>query len=102
MTYSNTSEAIEALAYQIGENVYLDVAKWHLYLRDAKLHTPLAEQIYTLIDDNRLSKQAVIEILTNMKVDIGGGRRRLPMVDFLPDSCVRDLMMLLEDYQANL
>ena len=40
MTYSGTSKAIEDLAVAIGDKVYLDVAKWHLYLQDAKLHTP--------------------------------------------------------------
>ena len=38
MAYSNTSEAIEALAQDIAENVYIDIAKWHLYLGDAKLN----------------------------------------------------------------
>ncbi|MGL6338716.1 MAG: DUF3181 family protein, partial [Waterburya sp.] len=34
-----TTQEIEALAAQIGENVYIDIAKWHLYLNDAHLHT---------------------------------------------------------------
>ncbi|BAU43893.1 DUF3181 family protein [Leptolyngbya sp. O-77] len=40
MAYSNSSEAIEALAAELGKEVYIDVAKWHLYLRDAHLNTP--------------------------------------------------------------
>jgi hypothetical protein len=37
----NTAEAIERFAAEIGEQVYIDVAKWHLYLKDAHLHTAL-------------------------------------------------------------
>lgn len=46
MVKANTREIIEALAAEIGENVYMDIAKWHLYLSDAHLHTVLAEQLY--------------------------------------------------------
>lgn len=31
---------IERLAAEIGRDIYMDVAKWHLYLADAKLATP--------------------------------------------------------------
>ncbi|NET47260.1 MAG: DUF3181 family protein, partial [Merismopedia sp. SIO2A8] len=51
MAMANTTEAIEALAAEIGENIYIDVAKWHLYLRDAHLHTAIAEQIYPMVVD---------------------------------------------------
>ncbi|HAX78262.1 MAG TPA: thylakoid-associated protein, partial [Cyanobacteria bacterium UBA11372] len=46
MAKTNTTESIEALAAEIGENVYMDIAKWHLYLREAHLHTLLAERMY--------------------------------------------------------
>lgn len=102
MAYGNTSESIEALAYQIAENIYIDVAKWHLYLGDAKLHIPLAEQLFPLIDDNRLSEANVNEVLQNMRISIGGGRQQLPLMQLIPQSCQSDLMQLLEDYQAQL
>ena len=41
---------IEKLAAEIGENIYIDVAKWHLYLAEAHLHTQLAEQLYPLLE----------------------------------------------------
>ncbi|PSN19904.1 thylakoid-associated protein [filamentous cyanobacterium CCP5] len=102
MAYGNTSEAIEALAYQIAENVYLDVAKWHLYLGDAKLHIPLAERLYPLLDENRLSESAVNEVLQTMRIPIGGGRQQLAIASLIPNSCQADLMKLLEDYQDQL
>ncbi|MFM6515410.1 MAG: DUF3181 family protein, partial [Microcystis panniformis] len=36
---ANTTQDIENLAAQIGDNIYIDVAKWHLYLREAHLHS---------------------------------------------------------------
>ena len=45
MAKTNTSQAIESLAAEIGNNVYIDIAKWHLYLREAHLHTVVAERV---------------------------------------------------------
>lgn len=102
MAYSSTSEAIEALAVEIGENIYLDIAKWHLYLGDAKLHTPLAEQLYPLLKNKSLSESAVTDVLKSFKVEIGGGRGQVSLLDVMPISGQRDLMRLLEDYQDSL
>jgi len=54
-----STQDIEALAAKIGENVYIDVAKWHLYLNDAHLHTTVAEKVYPLLEDDSLSEDAV-------------------------------------------
>jgi hypothetical protein len=45
MANSQITQAVEALAAEIGENIYVDVAKWHLYLSDAHLHTTVAEKV---------------------------------------------------------
>lgn len=102
MAYYNTSEKIEALAADIGGNIYLDIAKWHLYLREAKLHTLVAERLYPLLQDKNLSENAITNALQSMTVVIGGGRRELPLLDFLPVPCQRELLRLLEDYQDKL
>ena len=51
---ANTQD-IENLAAKIGETVYIDVAKWHLYLNDAKLHVVVAEKAYPLLEDDSLT-----------------------------------------------
>jgi Protein of unknown function (DUF3181) len=94
----NSSEAIERLAAVIGEQVYIDIAKWHLYLNDAHLHTPLAEKIYPLLADGDLSEQAVLDILTTMMVKVGGGKRELPLLELIPLQCQMDLMDALERF----
>lgn len=93
-----SAETLEALAADIGEVVYMDIAQWHLYLNDAKLHTLLAEKFFPLIADNQLSAAAVTEVLKNTEVAIGGGRRKLPLQDLIPTACEADLLRVLEDF----
>lgn len=102
MAYSSTSEAIEALAAEIGENVYMDIAKWHLYLRDAHLHTLLAEQLYPMLQKGTIAENQVDDILTNMSIKLGGGKRELPLADLLPMQSKVHLMDVLEEYQRKL
>jgi hypothetical protein len=102
MAKTNTSEAIEALAAEIGENIYIDIAKWHLYLREAHLHTTVAERVYPLLSNNRLDESQVIKILEDIPVQLGGGKRQVALIDLLPKSCQVNLMDLLEEYQRNL
>jgi hypothetical protein len=99
---ANTTELIESLAAEIGENIYIDVAKWHLYLADAHLHTVVAEKVYPLLEDDRLSEDAVLAILRNIPVKLGGGKVELPLVDLLPMQCQVNLIDLLEEYQRKL
>ena len=102
MATANTSEAIEALAAEIGENIYIDVAKWHLYLREAHLHTVLAEQLYPLLTSGTVEENRVQQILQNIPVKLGGGKREVPLADLLPMQCQVNLMDLLEEYQRKL
>lgn len=94
----NSSEAIERLAATIGEQVYIDISKWHLYLNDAHLHTPLAEKLYPLLVNRDLSEQAVLDILTAMPVKVGGGKREIPLLELIPLQCQMDLMDALERF----
>jgi hypothetical protein len=98
----NNAELLESLAADIGAAVYLDVAKWHLYLNDAKLHQPLAEQLYHLLEDNNLSENAVQQVLQSFSIKLGGGRREIPLADLIPLQCQLDLMDLLEKHQRDL
>lgn len=97
-----TTQEIETLAAQIGENVYIDVAKWHLYLNDAHLHTVVAEKVYPLLEDDSLSEDAVTSILQSIPVKLGGGKTELPLNDLLPMQCKVNLLDLLEEYQKDM
>ncbi len=97
-----STQEIESLAAKIGENIYIDVAKWHLYLDDAKLHTAVAERAYPLLEDNALSEDAVTKILQSISVKLGGGNTELPLLDLLPMQCKVNLLDLLEEYQRDM
>ena len=98
---ANTQD-IETLAAKIGETVYIDVAKWHLYLNDAKLHVVVAEKVYPLLEENSLSEDRVIEILRDIPVKLGGCVTELSLDKLLPMQCKVDLLDLLEEYQQDL
>ena len=102
MARQYSTEEIEKLAAEIGENVYMDIAKWHLYLNDAHLHTPLAEQLYPLLEDRNLQEDRVLQILQEITVKIGGGRSEIALIDLMPMQSQLNLMDLLEEFQRNL
>lgn len=102
MANSQITQQIEALAAEIGENIYIDVAKWHLYLADAHLHTVVAERVYPLLENGSLTAAAVNKILQDIPVQLGGGKTELSLLNLLPGQCETTLMQLLEEYQANL
>jgi len=96
------SQEIDALAAEIGEKVYIDVAKWHLYLSNANLHTVLAEQFYPLLANDELSEEKVLKLLQAIPVKLGGGKREVPLIDLLPMQCQVVLIDLLEEFQRNM
>ncbi|MBP0028125.1 DUF3181 family protein [Roseofilum sp. Guam] len=102
MSRSYPTESIENLAAEIGENVYMDITKWHLYLNDAHLHTPLAERLYPLLAENGLEENKVLEILQEITVKLGGGRSQITLLDLMPMQAQLNLMDLLEEFQSNL
>lgn len=103
MANSTTSEIIEALAAEIGESVYIDIAKWHLYLNDAHLHTVLAERLFPLVSSGAaIQEDDVLNIVQSIPVKVGGGKREIPLLDLLPMQCQVSLIDTLEEFQRNL
>lgn len=99
---ANTTVAIESLAAQIGENVYIDIAKWHLYLRDAHLHTVVAEQLYPMLENGNLDDDKVGQVLQGIPVKLGGGKREVPLADLIPMQSQVHLMDVLEEFQRKM
>ncbi len=102
MANSYTTQDIEKLSADIGENIYIDIAKWHLYLSDAHLHTTVAEQVYPLLEDKRVSEAEISKVLAEIQVNLGGGLRKVPLIDLIPTAVQADLVSLLEKYQNNM
>jgi hypothetical protein len=102
MARTNTTESIEALAAEIGQNVYMDIAKWHLYLSDAHLATIVAERVYPLLTNKTLDESEVVQILEDIPVQLGGGKKQVPLIDLLPTRCQVNLMDILEEFQRSM
>jgi hypothetical protein len=93
-----TSESIEKLAAAIADEVYIDIAKWHLYLGEAHLHTVLAEKFYPMLPDD-INADAVDRVLGSTMVKIGGGKRELPLSDLVPAQAQSTLLKILENFE---
>ncbi len=97
-TQQPSSQQLEQLAAVIGDEVYIDVAKWHLYLRDAKLHTPVAERLAPLVMGQQIEETAVREILNQIPIALGGGQTELPLLQLVPKPCISSLLDRLEEF----
>jgi hypothetical protein len=95
----STTERVEQLAAAIAEDVYIDIAKWHLYLNDAHLHRPLAEKFYPLLLDGKITSTEVNKVLNDMKISVGEGKREIPLIDLIPSSCQNRLLTILEEFE---
>jgi Protein of unknown function (DUF3181) len=95
------SEIIEQLAAAIAEEIYIDVAKWHLYLNDAHLHIPLAESFYSMICElQSINQSDIIKVLTNTNVPIGGGKKAIPLIDLIPNQLQSRLLDIIEEFSG--
>ncbi|XFA72134.1 DUF3181 family protein [Thermosynechococcaceae cyanobacterium Okahandja] len=90
---------IEQLAAAIGGEVYIDVAKWHLYLRDAKLHTPLAEAFLPLLEQGDLNSDQVQAVLQEVTVPLGGGQVSLSLDRLVPPPNQQTLLDVLNRFR---
>jgi len=99
---SASTRQIETLAATIADKIYIDVAKWHLYLGDAKLHTPLAEAFFPDLEDRSIDEAKVEAVLRQTVVPLGGDRTTVPLRDLIPRAVQADLLELLENFQNEL
>ncbi len=98
----STNQDIERLAGELGDQIYLDVAKWHLYLRDAKLHTMLADKLGPIAEAGRISEADVVALLNETVIELGGGKQKLPLADLIPVAGLRRLMDVLDEWSRSL
>lgn len=95
----NNQASIEQLAAAIAEDIYLDIARWHLYLDDAKVHIELATQLWPLIQQRPIDSTQVQQILAKIPITIGNGKQTLPLVQFIPASAETRLLEIFNDLE---
>ena len=72
---------LRELELALGERLYLQLAGWHLYLKDAGLAQTLAMECAARLDQG--AEIAARQALEAVQVPIGGGATRLPMARFV-------------------
>eukprot|EP00200_Dunaliella_tertiolecta_P005285 CAMPEP_0202351942 /NCGR_PEP_ID=MMETSP1126-20121109/8352_1 /ASSEMBLY_ACC=CAM_ASM_000457 /TAXON_ID=3047 /ORGANISM="Dunaliella tertiolecta, Strain CCMP1320" /LENGTH=151 /DNA_ID=CAMNT_0048944093 /DNA_START=98 /DNA_END=553 /DNA_ORIENTATION=+ len=93
----------ESLASSIGRDVYVDVAGWHLYLRDmnaapgVKMSTALANQFGPQAK-NGLKEADIEAVMKKIPVKLGAGKKQVSLFEITPSMCVGDLARIIEDY----
>ena len=90
------AQDLEELTQALADRLYLEIAQWHLYLGDAGLASPLAQECAARLDQG--AAVCARQALEAVQVPIGGGATRLPLARLIPASQLRDLEELLEPY----
>ncbi|WP_218079812.1 DUF3181 family protein [Anthocerotibacter panamensis] len=97
----NLRTRVETLAAALGQDVYLEIARWRLYLADAHLDVPLATQISLLMDDGLVSDAQIDAVLEHILVTLGDGNHQVPLAHFLPTNARRRLNQIVDEALVN-
>ena len=84
------------LEVSIADQIYLQIAKWRLYLGDAGLAKSLAIECFAYLDGP--PDQAVSKALKSVKVPIADGTKTLPLEELIPDGQVVELIEIISPY----
>ena len=101
----------EELADAIGKDCYIDVAGWHLYLKDVKLPNGkglsmaqgLAAQLGAQAQgQGSITPSEVDTILKKVPVSLGKGKATVSLEQLMPSICLSDLKDIMDDYSRRL
>ena len=90
------SSQINELAISIADRLFIQVAKWNLYLGDAGLAKDLAIECQANFDQG--ASDAAKKGLEAIQVKLGGGKTILPLSRLIPSNQLFDLEEILEPY----
>ena len=87
---------IKDLELSIADQIYIQIAKWHLYLGDAGLAKSLAIECMAHLGEG--PDLAVEKALRSIRVPIAGGKTHLPLQELIPHGQVLELIDLISPY----
>jgi hypothetical protein len=97
----------EELAFKIGDQCYIDVQGWHLYLKDVKIASgssvTMADALAEKLGSNIQSfNQPMLDaLLAKVPVKLGQGKATLSLADVMPSRGVQDLAEICEKYKRD-
>ena len=87
---------LKDLEVLIGDQLFIQVASWHLYLGDAGLAKAVAIECIAKIEEGpAIAAQKALE---SIQVSLAGGESSLPLCQLIPPDQVVDLSNLLDPY----
>ena len=90
---------VNTFADTLGSEVYVDVAGWHLYLKDAKLAPAVASALAAKVSGGKAPSEAdVRDTCAKIPVRLGGGKSVLSLLDVMPERCVQDMVDITRRY----
>lgn len=106
---SSSRSPFEDLADKIGRECYVDIAGWHLFLKDVKVAsaagTTMAQTLGLVIGKNMASEgfdeRSIEDVLRKVPISVGGGKVTVSLLQALPSICVSDLMDICKEYERN-
>ncbi len=87
---------LRELELAIGDRLYIQVASWHLYLRDAGLAETLALECNANLDLG--ARVAARKALEAVQVQLAGGTTSLSLARLIPSGQIFDLEDILDPY----
>jgi hypothetical protein len=104
-TSSSNKGPYEELVDAIGKDCYIDIAGWHLFLKDIKVEgqTSLATVLGTKLGEDMMSRGScdgrdVEDALKKVPIKLGQGKMTVALKDVMPSFCVSDLVDLCEEF----
>jgi len=96
----------EELSSKIGDQCYIDVQGWHLYLKDVKIAPgapvtmadALAEKLGSTMQGQGFSQSMLDSLMSQVPVKLGQGKATLPLADVMPSRGLQDLAEICEKY----
>ncbi len=104
-TSSSNRGPYEELIDAIGKDCYVDVAGWHLFLKDIKVEgqTSLATVLGTKLGQDVMSRGScderdIEDALKTIPIKLGQGKMTVALKDVMPSYCVSDLVDRCEEF----
>ena len=105
-TSSGSKTPFDELGDAIGRDCYIDVAGWHLFLKDVRVidgDVQLSTLLGSIIGKEMMSgrgydERDIEEILSKVPVRLGQGKMTVPLNTMLPPMCQADLLDICKEW----